>query len=89
MDKKTFSKQLGYYLKQLRKEKSITQAELSDILGNNFQNVSAMERGEFTPTIHTVLKIAEAFGMSLSEFIIGFESFLQNVTAEDNLFKKS
>jgi transcriptional regulator with XRE-family HTH domain len=77
------------YLKQLRKEKSITQADLSDILGNNFQNVSAMERGEFTPAIHTVLKIAEAFGMSLSEFIIGFESFLQNVTAEDNLIKKS
>lgn len=89
MDKKTFSIQLGMYLKQLRKEKSITQADLSDILGNNFQNVSAMERGEFTPTIHTVLKIAEAYGMSLSEFIIGFESFLQNVATEDNLIKKS
>jgi transcriptional regulator with XRE-family HTH domain len=69
------------YLKQLRKEKGITQSELSDILGNNFQNISAMERGEFTPTIHTVHKIAEAFEMSLSEFILGFESFLQNVPA--------
>ena len=81
MDKKTFSIHLGMYLKQLRKEKGITQSDLSDILGNNFQNISAMERGEFTPTIHTVHKIAEAFEMSLSEFIIGFESFLKHVSA--------
>lgn len=81
MDKQTFSKHLGHYLKQLRKEKGITQSDLSDVLGNNFQNVSAMERGEFTPTIHTVHKIAQAFGMSLSEFILGFESFLKNVSA--------
>jgi transcriptional regulator with XRE-family HTH domain len=89
MDKKTFSIQLGLYLKHQRKAKGMSQSDLSAVLGNNFQNVSAMERGEFTPTIHTVLKIAEAYGMSLSEFIIGFESFLQNVATEDNLIKKS
>lgn len=81
MDKQTFSKHLGHYLKQLRKEKGITQSDLAAILGNNFQNISAMERGEFTPTIHTVHKIAEAFGMSLSEFILGFESFLELLSA--------
>ena len=81
MDKQSFSKHLGHYLKQLRNEKGITQSDLAAILGNNFQNISAMERGEFTPTIHTVHKIAEAFEMSLSEFILGFESFLQNVPA--------
>jgi transcriptional regulator with XRE-family HTH domain len=81
MDKQTFSKHLGHYLKQLRKGKGITQSDLAAILGNNFQNISAMERGEFTPTIHTVHKIAEAFGMSLSEFILGFESFLERLSA--------
>ena len=79
MDKKTYSKFLGQYLKQIRIEKGMSQSDLSAVLGNNFQNVSAMERGEFTPTIHTVHKIAQAFGMSLSEFILGFESFLQHV----------
>ncbi|MBP6032657.1 MAG: helix-turn-helix transcriptional regulator [Crocinitomicaceae bacterium] len=59
----------------------MSQSDLSDVLGNNFQNVSAMERGEFTPAIHTVHKIAQAFGMSLLEFILGFESFLQRVSA--------
>jgi transcriptional regulator with XRE-family HTH domain len=81
MDKKSYSKLLGQYLKKIRIEKGMSQSDLSDILGNNFQNVSAMERGEFTPTIHTVHKISEAFGISLSEFILGFESFLKNVPA--------
>jgi transcriptional regulator with XRE-family HTH domain len=81
MDKKAYSKFLGQYLKQMRIERRMSQSDLSDILGNNFQNVSAMERGEFTPTIHTVHKIAQAFGMNLSEFILGFESFLQRVSA--------
>jgi transcriptional regulator with XRE-family HTH domain len=81
MDKKTYSKFLGQYLKQISIEKGMSQSDLSDVLGNNFQNVSAMERGEFTPAIHTVHKIAQAFGMSLSEFILGFDSFLQRVSA--------
>ncbi len=79
MDKQTFSKHLGNYLKQLRKERGITQSDLAAILGNNFQNISAIERGKFTPTIHTVQKIADAFQVPLSELIIGFESFLKQV----------
>ncbi len=77
MNKKTFSKHLGQYLKAVRLEKGMSQADLADVLGNNFQNISAIERGEFTPTIHTVQKIADAFQVPLSELIIGFESFLK------------
>jgi transcriptional regulator with XRE-family HTH domain len=73
MDKTTFSKHFGSYIKQLRNQKSWSQSELADILGNNFQNISAMERGEFTPTIYTVQKLADAFEITLTEMIIGFD----------------
>jgi ribosome-binding protein aMBF1 (putative translation factor) len=32
-----------------------------------------MERGEFTPTIYTVQKLADAFEITLTEMIIGFD----------------
>ena len=53
----------------------MTQPELADKLRNNFQNVSAIERGEFTITIYTAQKIANAFEISLSSLFKGFEEF--------------
>ncbi len=79
MDKSTFSKHFGSYIKLLRNQKSWSQSELADVLGNNFQNISAMERGEFTPTIFMVNKIADAFGITLTQMIIGFENHLVNL----------
>ena len=75
MEKAEFSLLFGSYIKALRLEKRMTQPELADILGNNFQNVSAIERGEFTITIYTAQKIADALEMSLSTLFKGFEEY--------------
>ena len=48
MEKAEFSLLFGAYIKKLRQENNMTQPELADKLGNNFQNISAIERGEFT-----------------------------------------
>ncbi len=63
----------GAYIKELRNRRNVTQPELAYKLGNNFQNISAMERGEFTLTIYNAQKFAEAFEMRLSELFKGFE----------------
>jgi DNA-binding XRE family transcriptional regulator len=47
-------------------------------LGNNFQNVSVVEKGEFTVTNFTAQKIADAFNISLSSLFQGFEEFCTN-----------
>jgi transcriptional regulator with XRE-family HTH domain len=78
MEKAEFSLLFGAYIKKLRQEKKWTQPELADKLGNNFQNVSAIERGEFTITIFTAQKIADAFDISLSSLFQGFEEFCTN-----------
>jgi transcriptional regulator with XRE-family HTH domain len=65
----------GAYIKKLRQENRMTQPELADKLGNNFQNISAIERGEFIITIYTAQKFADAFEISLSSLFIGFEDY--------------
>jgi transcriptional regulator with XRE-family HTH domain len=75
MEKAEFSLLFGAFIKKLRQENKMTQPELADKLGNNFQNVSAIERGEFTITIYTAQKIANAFEISLSSLFKGFEEF--------------
>lgn len=75
MEKAEFSLLFGAFIKKLRQENKMTQPELADRLGNNFQNVSAIERGEFTITIYTAQKIANAFEISLSSLFKGFEEF--------------
>lgn len=39
MEKAEFSLLFGAYIKKLRQENKMTQPELADKLGNNFQNV--------------------------------------------------
>ena len=75
MEKSEFSLIFGAYIKKLIQEKKWTQPEHADKLGNNFQNVSAIERGEFSITIFTAQKIADAFEISLSFLFQGFEEF--------------
>jgi transcriptional regulator with XRE-family HTH domain len=75
MEKAVFSLLFGAYIKKLRQENKMTQPELADKLGNNFQNISAIERGEFTITIYTAQKIANAFEISLSSLFKGFEEY--------------
>jgi transcriptional regulator with XRE-family HTH domain len=75
MEKAEFSLLFGAFIKKLRQENKMTQPELADKLGNNFQNISAIERGEFTITIYTAQKIANAFEISLSSLFKGFEEF--------------
>jgi len=69
MEKRIFNKKLGQYVKKKREQKKWSQAELASKLGNNFQNVSRIERGEISPTLYWCSKLAEVFDMKLHNFI--------------------
>ena len=72
---KQFDRQFGQYVKKKRIKLGLTQADLASKLGNDYQNISRMERGEITPTIFWCYKLANAFDIDLSELIkeIGFK----------------
>jgi predicted transcriptional regulator len=55
----------------------MSQSDLADLMGNNFQNISRLERGLITPTLFWVQNLAEAFELILSDLVIEFEMFVK------------
>ncbi|WP_035738453.1 helix-turn-helix transcriptional regulator [Glycomyces arizonensis] len=49
----------------LRAERGITRRQLADALGVHYQTVGYLERGEYSPSLHLALKIAEYFEVSV------------------------
>jgi putative transcriptional regulator len=45
----------------LRAERGISRRELADSLGVHYQTVGYLERGEYSPSLHLALRIAQYF----------------------------
>lgn len=72
MKKETFMPIFGKKLRKLRERSGITQQELAQRIGKNGTKDSAirrLERGEGNPTISTLLDLAKAFKVSVSELV--------------------
>ncbi|MBR0113084.1 MAG: helix-turn-helix transcriptional regulator [Clostridia bacterium] len=60
---------IGENIKNLRKERNVTQDELSEILGVSFQSISHWENSDCYPDIELLPTIAGFFGVSVDELI--------------------
>jgi putative transcriptional regulator len=47
----------------LRAEQGVTRRQLAEALGVHYQTVGYLERGEYNPSLHLALRIAEFFGL--------------------------
>lgn len=56
---------LGENIKQLRKEKNISQKELASLINVSQRLISNYEDGSATPTVENLIKIADTFKVSL------------------------
>lgn len=63
--------QIGAFLKELRREKGITQEELAEKLGVSGRTISRWETGSNMPDISLLVEIAEFFDVSIPEIIKG------------------
>ncbi len=71
-EKKTMaSKDLSIRVKQLRKLKEWSQGQLAKKLGVEYQRISKYERGVIFPTVDMMIRLSEAFGVSLDFLIKG------------------
>lgn len=59
----------GEKLRTLRNRQDLTLRQLSDMLGVSHSYVAKMERGEKTPNVEMVLKIARIFDVSTDVLI--------------------
>ncbi len=57
-------------IKELRKEKSITQDELALAVGVTRQTVISLENGRYNASLQLAYKISRYFGMSIEEIFI-------------------
>lgn len=64
-------KRIGTFLKELRKEKGMTQEQLSEILGVTNRSVSRWENGVNMPDFDLVIELANYFEVSIEEFLNG------------------
>ena len=64
-------KKIGSFLKELRKEKGITQEEFAENLNVSGRTVSRWETGTNMPDISLLVEISEFFDVSIPEIING------------------
>ena len=62
-----FLKALGARIRQLRKERNLTQEDLGAICNNHGEQIGRIERGELNVTSSTLYMIAEGLKISMKE----------------------
>ena len=76
--------ELGQQLKAHRKELGISQDELAEKIFVSRQSISNWENNTTYPDIHTLLLLAETFGVSLDELIKGdVEEMKEEINAQE------
>ena len=63
----SFLKALGVRIRQLRKERNLTQEDLGAICNNHGEQIGRIERGELNVTSSTLYMIAEGLKISMKE----------------------
>lgn len=58
----------GPRLRALREAKNLTQQQLAELTGMQYQNIARLERGDRSPSWKTVLKLAEALDCEPNDF---------------------
>lgn len=64
---------VGQRIRQLRRERNLTQENLGANIGIPGHTIYAWEKDKFKPNLHHMCLLLEAFNMSLKEFMKGVE----------------
>lgn len=59
---------VGRKIRQLRRQRKLTQVELADRIGIHQSDLSRMEQGEYKVGLDTLLRILQTFDLSIGEF---------------------
>lgn len=71
-EKQEFALKIGQHLRKIREKKNISQENLSIEAGYYRTYVGKIEQGLYSPSLHTVWRLAHALGLSLDDFFRGF-----------------
>lgn len=63
---------VGNIIKDLRKEKNLTQSQLAEMLFTSQDTVSLWERGKSLPDVTTIVRLTKIFNVT-SDYLLGIE----------------
>ncbi len=69
-------------LRQLRKEKGLTQQELGDLINVTKVSICCYEKGTRTPTLETLMELTKVFNVDLNYFL-GYDTFIVSENEEN------
>jgi transcriptional regulator with XRE-family HTH domain len=72
VEKKDFGYKIGKHIEKLRKKQGISQENLSLKAGYYRTYVGKIEKGHYSPSLHTIWRLAHTLGMNLQDFFRGF-----------------
>src|SRR5438876_4285802 len=59
---------VGRKIRQLRRQRKLTQVELAEKIGIHQSDLSRMEQGEYKVGLDTLLKVLQTFDLSIGDF---------------------
>lgn len=65
---KTVKELLGARIKELRKDRRLSQEQLAELIGVEPRHISRIEVGENSPTVERLEKIAQALNVPMKDF---------------------
>lgn len=71
-EKVLFAERFGKHLRKVRSQRGISQENLSIDAGYYRTYINKIELGRYSPSLHTVWRIANTLKMSVSDFLRGF-----------------
>ena len=75
-------KMIGARIQKLRKQKGLTQDELSEKVNISSKYLSSIERGKENPTLNTFISIAEELSVDIEEFFTEIQIEDPKITKE-------
>ena len=75
---------IGIFLKELRKEKKLTQEQLAEQLGVSNKTISKWENGKCMPDYSLIQKLCEALDVTLPELMDGEDAAENSVRVYDD-----
>lgn len=77
MEKMFFNRLLGEFVKLKRIELNLSQSQLSDKMGLDYQYISKIERGLISPTFYWIIRLAESLELNPIEFSSQMLNYIQ------------
>ena len=65
------AKAIGKFLKELRKEKGMTQDQLGKEIGVTNKTISKWENGNYMPPVDVLMLLSEMYNVSINEILAG------------------